>query len=356
MAALTVCAILMCGLGARAETVIAVVGPRTGPYAERTLEIETGARKAAARLNAEQALDFAIETYDDGCDDAKAAGVARALVAKSTALVLGHPCTSSALAAAEIYGTSASIFIATTTRHPALTEKRAGSSVFRLAGRDGTQGTAAAMHLIRSGPGRRFALVHDRTRFAKAIAEQAADTLKSAKAAFETATVIGGDKEYDRLVAKIKAADAVFYAGFPLEAGFILKALRRAGSKAEMIISDTAATEEFTRTFGDVAGEATALLPYLPPAPGDAGNGSAQAGDRVAYAAVEVFAQALKKSRASRRLMPVAESIASGAYESSIGLIRFDGAGQGNLPDYVASKWKGAQWAPIQQPLSAAPR
>ena len=118
-----------------ADTLIAIAGPTSGPYADRTREIEAGARRAAKTLNSSTGTDFIVETFDDGCDDAKAAGVARALVAKQVRLVLGHPCASAAIAAAEIYGASQTVFIATATRHPALTVERAGPSIFRLTGR-----------------------------------------------------------------------------------------------------------------------------------------------------------------------------------------------------------------------------
>ena len=346
-----------------AETLITVTGPATGPHAARTHEIEAGARRAAESLNASAGTDFVIEILDDGCDDAKATGVARALVAKRVALVLGHSCANAAIAAAEIYGKSDTVFIATATRHPGLTAKRAGSSIFRLGGRDGNQGEAAAQYLLQAFKGRTVAVVHDRTLYAKTIAEQALETLKSAKADTISATIVGGDKEYTRLIAKIKDASAVFYAGFPLEAGFIIQALRSAGSAAKFIGSDTIATSEFTQSFGASAKGVMALLPHVPKSIKIAG--SELTGDAaLAYAAVETAASAMKRAAASDPKKKLSEALASGWHQTVAGLIGFSEAGDANVPAYDVLEWDGAAWvapavvmeSPTGNPVSTTAR
>ena len=346
-----------------AETLITVTGPATGPHAARTHEIEAGARRAAESLNASAGTDFVIETLDDGCDDAKAAGVARALVAKRVALVLGHPCASAAIAAADIYGKSDTVFIATATRHPGLTAKRAGPAVFRLAGREGKQGEAAARYLLQAFNGRTVAVVHDRTLYAKTIAEQALETLKAAKIDAITATVVGGDKEYARLIAKIKGAGAVFYAGFPLEAGFILQALRGAGSDARFVVSDSVATAEFTQSFAAKAKGVMALLPHVPRT--DIGAGPALNADAtLAHAAVEVYASAQKRAASSDPKKKTIEALSAGWHRTLIGLIGFNEAGDANVQAYDVFEWDGAAWvapafatgAPTGNPVSTDTR
>ncbi len=334
---------------AAAETRIVIAGPMSGPYAERTRAIEQGARRAAETLNATPGADFAIEVIDDGCDDAKAAGVARALVAKRVALVLGHPCANAAIAAADIYGKSETVFIATATRHPGLTDKRAGPAIFRLAGRDGTQGKAAARYLLDAFKGAAIAVVHDRTLYAKTIAEQAIETLKAAKIEPITATVIGGDKEYARLVAKIKGASAVFFAGFPLEAGFILQALRGAGSDARFLVSDSVATVEFTQSFAANAKGVMALLPHVPKA--DAAAASMLEGDAaLAYAAVEAYASAQNRAASANPKKKTIDALSLGWHQTVLGLIGFNEAGDANIPAYDILQWDGAAWVAASGP------
>ena len=334
---------MFCVTPASAETLIAVAGPATGPNAGRTRAIEQGARRAVETLNASAGTDFAIETMDDGCDDAKAAGVARALVAKNVALVLGHPCANAAIAAADIYGKSETVFIATATRYPGLTDKRAGPTVFRLSGRDGTQGTAAARYIAGTFAGKAIAVVHDRTLYAKTIAEQALETLKAAKIETMSATVVGGDKEYKRLIAKIKGAGVVFYAGFPLEAGFILQALRGAGSDARFIVSDSVATAEFTQSFAASVKGVMTLLPHV--AKADAAAGAALDGDAaLAHAAIDIYASALGRAASSEPKKKTITALGTGWHRTVLGLTGFNEAGDAYVPGYDVLEWDGAAW------------
>lgn len=280
---------------------IAVAGPAEGTYAPMVQAMAEGARAAALMLNGlgERGSDVKtpaapvaetlheVSVKDDGCDAHKAEEAARTIVAENFDLVLGHPCPKAALAAAKIYGAAGITFIATETRHPRLTQERAGPSVFRLSGRDDAQGEEAARYLAQSHGTGPVAIVHDRTLYAKTIAEQATAALKAAKVETIAATIVSGDKEYGKLIAKIKDAGAVFFAGFPMEAGFILKELRAAGSSAPFLASDAVATSEFTASFPDVAKDAAVLR-----AAGiGAGSGRTQA---AAAAAVRLYAQAAR--------------------------------------------------------------
>ena len=62
--------------------------------------------------------------------------------------------------------------------HPQLTAKRAGPTIFRLAGRDDRQGVAAAHLIARDFKGQKVALVQDRTLYARSIFDQAMAELK----------------------------------------------------------------------------------------------------------------------------------------------------------------------------------
>ena len=323
--------------GRAADTIrIAVAGPAEGTKANTVRAIAEGAHDAVAAL-ARDGLGLEIETADDGCTRDKAEETAKALVAKGVALVLGHPCPAAALAAAKIYAAANVVFIATETRHPDLTGKRAGPSVFRLAGNDAHQGEDAARLLLALAGDKPIAIVHDRTLYAKTIAENAVSALKSAKKEPITATIVGGDKEYRRLVAKIKGAGAVLFAGFPLEAGFIFAALRNAESKAAIVASESVATSEFTSSFPAEAKRAQIML---------ATHADSRAAAR---AAVEIYASARRLSRDGAGLIDVKkliDAIASGEHETALGKIKFEKSGDAAMPAFGAGTWDGAVWGP----------
>ncbi len=197
--------------------------------------------------------------------------------------------------------------------------------------------------------GAAIAVVHDRTLYAKTIAEQAIETLKAAKIEPITATVIGGDKEYTRLVAKIKGAGAVFYAGFPLEAGFILQTLRGGGSDARFIVADSVATSEFTQSFAANAKGVLALLPHVPKA--DVAAASMLEGDAaLAYAAVEAYASAQKRAASSDPKKKTIDALGTGWHRTVLGLIGFNEAGDANVQAYDVLEWDGVAWVAARGP------
>ena len=79
--------------------------------------------------------------------------------------------------------------------------------------------------------GKPVAVVHDTSRYGTVLAEGAVAALKQAgRGDVLTATIAGGQKDYGALVAKLAAAhtEAVFFAGFPIEGGLLLRQMRAA--------------------------------------------------------------------------------------------------------------------------------
>lgn len=349
---------------------IAVVGPSDGAQAKTTEAIAGGARETAKWLTMLSERDqrtqglgtrmlparYEVTIKDDGCDVAKAETVAKEIVAEKFDLVLGHPCPKAALAAAKVYGAAGVAYIATETRHPDMTAKRAGPSIFRLSGRDDAQGMDAARYLAAAHGGKSIAIVHDRTLYAKAIAEQATAALKEQKIETVTATIVAGDKEYGKLVAKIKDAGAVFFAGFPLEAGFILQELRAAGSTEPFLATESVGTDEFVSTFPEAAQQVSVLRP-LPLT-----HHHSLAGGRTA---VRLYAQALAvafgpvkdaagwrariNDALARYRHPLFETDFAGTlFPDDLPNITFDASGNANLNSYKLVRWNGTAWQPAE--------
>ncbi len=343
--ALTICALPAAQAG---QTIrIAIVGPVTGVQRFATRSIEAGVRRAIGELSTQGAEQFALSTFDDRCDPEIAQAKAREIVAAGIDLVLGHPCAKAAVAAASVYAQAGVVFIATHTRHPALTAKGRGPSIFRLCGRDDAQGADAARILSLRAAGKPVALVHDRTLYAKTIAEQAERGLQAAKLQTISATIIAGHKEYTRLTAKIKDAGAVLFAGFPMEAGFIASELDEAGSSVRLIASDAVASSELAASFPGIVDKIDVLMP-------DGDNGEA-----LARAAVEIFTRAHARGfgpfqeewlsdTATRRALTAAILAKAGPHASSLGPVSFNSAGDAAGISYRLMRWDGKKWVPAR--------
>lgn len=315
----------------------------------RTERIVQSARRFADSVNASGGLlgrTVTVITADDGCERSRAEKVARDFVSQNVALVLGHTCINAALAAASIYATDKRLFIATAMRHPALTRKRAGQTIFRLDGRDDSQGIAAGRFLSRAARAGPVAIVHDRTAYARALADAAEATVKRiANVEPITATIVGGDKDYPLVIRKVQNAKAIFFAGFPMEAGFLFTGLRGAGSTATFLGSDSLATSELATTFAaDVKGmrvlvaSAAALQPD-----GDTSSSSISESDTT-DAALLAFAESVRAS-ASTDPLKLAAALSDRMFATRLGPIRFNSSGDADIPAFDILEWTGTAWS-----------
>ena len=341
---------------AAADVLVGVAGPGHGSHAAAGSEMLRAARQAADRINAQGGVlgeRIRIVEADDGCAEREAEQAARALVAQGVTLIVGHPCASAAIAAARVYAQAGVVFIAPATRHPALTEQRAGPAIFRLAGRDDRQGASAGAYLARAFADKRLAVIDDGTRYAKELAAGALAALKKAgRADVLTETIASGQKDYAKLIARLSAAQtqALFFAGFPIEGGLLLRQMRAAHLATVFIGSDALATAQFSETAGEGAEGAGVLLPHdaartlskeaLREAfPREAPTGSFVA----AYASVEAWRAAAQQAQ-SLKSEAVSAALQQGSFATILGPVSFEANGDADVPSYDAVWWEDGAW------------
>jgi branched-chain amino acid transport system substrate-binding protein len=338
-----------------ADVVIGVAVPLSGPKRALGEGIRRALERDAAALNAAGGIlgsPVRLAVTDDGCQPALAESAAGSFLAEAPAVIIGHPCSGAAVAAARLYVSQGAVFIATGARHPALTAP-AGSPgpqvVFRLAGRDDRQGQAGAQWLMDNAPGKRVAIIHDRTAYARGIAEDAGQALKASGIAEPPVlTLISGKAAYPDILAKLKTLDteAVLFAGYPNEAAIIVEGARREGLGLAFLGSDSLATPEFAQRIGEDRG--TLVLMRLEP-----GNISKEGVDgpmaKRAEAALDVWAQAV---RAAGTFEPtaVAATLRDGDFETrSMGRVSFDARGDSREPSYGIARPIGEHWTLIEK-------
>lgn len=348
----TAAAGLLAAGGAAAEILISTAGPMTGQYASFGEQMRRGAEMAVADLNASggvlgQKLELAVG--DDACDPKQAVAVANKFASDGVKFVAGHFCSGSSIPASKVYEEEGILQISPASTNPKLTEE-GGPNVFRVCGRDDQQGIVAGGFLAEKFPGKKIAILHDKTAYGKGLADE---TMKQLEAKGVKPTLYeaftAGEKDYSAVVSKMKAAgvDVFYVGGYHTEAGLIVRQAREQGYAAQMVSGDALVTDEFWKITGD-AGEGT-LMTFSPDPRKNPvaklvvekfrkGGYEPEGYTLYTYGAVQAWAQAVTKA-GSLDLKKVIDALRKNKFETVLGTIGFDAKGDVTAPGYVFYKW-----------------
>ena len=343
---------------ASAEIAIGVAGPMSGNLSVFGAEMIAGAQQAVDDINAKGGVlgeQLVLEAVDDRCDRKQAESVANQMIGREIRLMVGHLCSGASIVAAPVYHQAGIIQISPGAREGKYTDRRPGPGIFRLTGRDDRQGPLAAAFLAEKHAGAKIAIVHDGSPYGSALAETTRSALNAAGKSEEVFEAYSPEQaDLTPLISRLSAEgiDVLFFAGDHTEAGLIVRRMRDAGMKTQLVSGDALMTDEFL----SVAGEAgIGALMFYPPDPAK----SPAAADMIArlaakgmaadgyvlpsYAAVQVWAAAVQ-SAGSFDYAAVAAAIAAGKVDTVLGTIDFDDKGDVDLPSYVIYEWRSDRY------------
>lgn len=352
----------LAGIGAaRADIVVGVVGPLTSVYSVFGDQIRRGAEHAVRNINKAGGVlgqPLRLEFGDDACSDpVHATGIADQMVARQTAVVIGHFCSVSSIAASDVYLRARVVQITPASSDPMLTE-RGHPHVFRTIPREDAQGAFAADHVLDQGLSRKIAIVHDGWPRHQARADEFKRQLNArgvTELMYETVLPMGGDVV--GLVGRMRAVgvELIYHAGYPLNAGQLAREMRAQGLNARLVSGDTLADRQFWEIAGET-GEGT-LVSFAPDPRRNPAAANVIAGFKTegfepagytlyAYAAVEAFAQAVTMAGTTDP-DAVVRALHEGSFVTVLGPISFDAKGDVRTPGYVMYKWSGGQYSEL---------
>jgi len=346
---------------AAADITIAFAGPITGGAASFGDQMRFGAELAVKALNdAGGVLGQPVKLVlgDDACDPKQGVTAARDLVARNVAFVAGHFCSGASIAAAPIYAEAGVVMISPASTQPSLTEQGL-SNVFRVCGRDDQQGTVAAAHILKTYPGKKIALIHDKRSYARGLVDSVAKALKQAGV---TPTLVDsinqGDKDYSSLVSKLNNSgiDVVYLPVYQTEAALIVRQAAEHGYHPVFMGGDALLAEEFPAIAGKAADGV--LMTFTPdptrlPAAAPLVEEYRKAGRNpegwalYTYAAIQTWAQAAKTAGTASG-PKVEAALRQGTFDTVIGSVAFDAHGDVKAPQYVIYRWQDGRYAPVE--------
>ncbi len=252
---LAVCVMLLAACGGpqkptKGEVFIYVAAPLSGFQANGGQTVLGGARLAAERINRSGGLlgyQVTVIGVDDESDSDVAVEVAQqveaALQRGDRILgVIGHLNSGQTLAAMEIYKDLSLVVITPTASEVSLTQK-GYRNFFRVNANDRTQAQVDARFLVDTLGAKRIAVLHNDDPYGQGLAQLITGELQSLGAEVVlTLQVAVEQSTFPEEVPKVVAAqpDAVFYAGYEVEAPYLRLELVEAGLSVPFLASDGA--------------------------------------------------------------------------------------------------------------------
>ena len=338
---------------AKAEIVIATVGPMTGQYAAFGEQMRRGAEKAVADLNAAGGVlgeKVVLEIGDDACDPKQAVAVANQLVGKGVTFVAGHFCSGSSIPASDVYAEEGILQISPASTNPQLTE-RGLDNVFRVCGRDDQQGAVAGAYLLENFNGKKIAIVHDKSAYGKGLADETRAVINKAglqEVLYEA--ISAGEQDYSALVTKLKSIDIdlFYFGGYHPELGLITRQMRSQGMDSVVMSGDAIVSLEYWSITGE-QGKGTLFTfspdPALNPDNADLvaffeGQGYKPEGYTLyTYGAIQAWAQAAAATGDATDVDALIPALRSGSFDTVLGTLGFDAKGDVSSPGYVLYEW-----------------
>lgn len=234
----------------RGDAVVYVAVPLSGFQANGGQTVLGGVRLAAEEINRNGGLlgyRLVVRPLDDESDSEVAVSqvdtIRQAINGGERVFgVVGHLNSGQTAAAMELYKDMSLVVVTPTASEQTLTE-HGYTNFFRVNANDAIQAAVDAQFLVEKLSAQQVVVVHNNTDYGKGLATSLSQELTTRGAATAlTIEVEEGQSLYAEEVEQIKAvtADAIFYAGYEIEAPYLRAALVEAGVTLPMLASDGA--------------------------------------------------------------------------------------------------------------------
>ena len=338
---------------AKAEIVIAVVGPMSGSFELFGKQLVDGAQFAVDEINFFGGLlgeQIELREWDDECKEDKAIEAANSIVQQNINLVVGHFCSETSIATSKIYAENNIIQISPATTNPKYTELRAGTGTFRLFGRSDKQGQALVDLISTKFPNSRLGIIEHKSVYADELLQQVRTALENTEineVFFES--VESGQSEYSRLINQLQSreVDVLLFIGYHDNAAQLAKEIDEVDLDIQFIAGDALNTSKFWELAGNAGDEVIFTGPINPMILSKNLDLIESFRDYeiepegyvlYSFAAVHLWSAAVNAVE-SVEFKKVISQINENEFDTVLGPVKFDHKGDWELPSFVPFEW-----------------
>jgi len=325
---------------------IGQAGPLTGPQAAYGIDLQHGAQLAVDDLNSANVLiggrqaTFVLVPEDDGANERQAELVAKRLVEKKVAGVVGHLNAMASISAFLIYARAGIPAITPSATHPMLTGMGL-KTAFRLQPNNERVAFATAQYVISLNPGAKYAVIDDGQAYGENAARMfEAALIESGRLAVIRSSVPSDSVDFHQEVERLKQSQAnvLFFGALDDQVGPMVKQLWQTGLDTIVVSADGACTSHAVSLAGNAVLDGKLICGEPADFPPQIREGLAKFKHRLrerhpgalpvysssAYDAVKLMAAAMVKAGSSEpaKYLPFLASTA--AYKGVAGDVTFD--------------------------------
>lgn len=350
--------LLVSASAARADIVIGLVAPLTGPVAAYGDQVRNGAEAAVETLNKAGGIlgeKIVLKVADDAGDPKQGVSSANLLVGEKVKFVVGPVTSGVAMAVSDVFAESGVLMVTPTATAPALTN-RGLTNVLRTCGRDDQQADIAAAYVLKAFRDKKIAIVHDKGTYGKGLADAFKKGINAGGMTEVTYLSLNpGEKDLSAIVSRLKSSnpDLIYFGGYHPEGGLLARQLADASVKATIIGGEGLSNTEYW-AIADQTGAGT-LFTNATDALKNPDSAAAVAALKAkgippeaftlnAYAAVEVIKAGIERAKKADNAETVAKALKSGEpIATAIGKLSYGKTGDLSSPSFSMFKWDGGK-------------
>lgn len=348
---------------ARADIIIGLVAPLTGPVAAYGDQVKNGAEVAVDEINKKGGIlgeKVVLKLADDAGEPKQGVSAANQLVADGIRFVVGPVTSGVAIPASDVFAENGVLMVTPTATAPALTA-RGLTNILRTCGRDDQQAEVAARFVLDKFKDKRIAIINDKGQYGKGLADAFKATLNAGGVTeVLNEALTPGEKDFSALTTRLKAenVEVIYFGGYHPEAGLMARQLADLSVKAQIIGGDGLSNTEYP-AIGAQASEGTlftnasdALKNPDSKAAADAlaaRNIPAEAFTMNAYAAVEVLKAGIEKAGSAEDAQAVAAALKTGEpIATAIGKVTYGETGDMTSQSFSLYRWEAGKIVPVE--------
>ncbi|MCB1446090.1 MAG: branched-chain amino acid ABC transporter substrate-binding protein [Rhizobiaceae bacterium] len=348
---------------ARADIVIGLLAPLTGPVAAYGEQVKNGAQVAVDEINKNGGIlgeKVVLKLADDAGEPKQGVSAANQLVGEGIRFVVGPVTSGVAVPASDVFAENGVLMVTPTATAPALTS-RGLTNILRTCGRDDQQAEVSAAYVLEKFKDKRVAIINDKGQYGKGLADAFKETLNAGgMTEVLDEALTPGDKDFSALTTRIKAdnVDVVYFGGYHPEAGLLARQLADISVKAQIIGGDGLSNTEYPQIGGDAANGTlfTNASDALKSPDSKAAVDALAARDIPpeaftlnAYAAVQVIKAGIEKAKSAEDSQAVADALKTGEpIPTVIGQITYGASGDMTSQSFSLYKWDAGKIVPAE--------